>query len=288
MADNYSELTISEAKDLLRQWRDNNERKSDEVLKVWSVIFGGHKNGVKNLGNEKHLILEQVFYAALDCHYYTMASYCSMTLQEEFPDSYRAAKLTATLYEAQENYEDALAMLDNIIRLDETNAAARKRVVAILKAQGLIQSAIKELVDYLKKFMSDVEAWQELSELYLQAQEYSRAAFCCEEILLHQPHNHLAHQRLADVRYTMGGVENMELAKTYYCSALKLNPDNMRALLGLFLTTNNLLSHYKSAGQSGKRKEAWRVCRWAQARAAPPRAPGANLAAMMLQLAIAD
>lgn len=51
--------------------------------------------------------------------------------------------------------------------------------------------------------MSDVEAWQELSELYLQVQEYARAAFCAEELLLHQPHNHLAHQRLADIRYTM-------------------------------------------------------------------------------------
>lgn len=51
--------------------------------------------------------------------------------------------------------------------------------------------------------MSDVEAWQELCELYLQVQEYSRAAFCAEELILHQPHNHLMHQKLADIRYTM-------------------------------------------------------------------------------------
>ncbi|KAL0881364.1 hypothetical protein ABMA27_001241 [Loxostege sticticalis] len=290
MADNYSELSFNEAKDLLRQWRENNERKSDEVLRVWSVIF---EHGVKKLGNEKHLVLEQVFYAALDCHYYTVASYCSLMLQEEFPGSFRVARHVAALHEAQENYEEALNTLNNIIRLDETNAAARKRVVAILKAQGQIQAAIKELVDYLKKFMSDVEAWQELSELYLQVQEYARAAFCAEELLLHQPHNHLAHQRLADIRYTMGGVENMELAKLYYCKALKLNPENMRALLGLFLTTNNLLTHYKSSGNSGKRKEAWRLCQWAQAATARqtrarPEPNAAPLANAMLQLAITD
>lgn len=34
-----------------------------------------------------------------------------------------------------------------------------------------------------------------------------------------------------------GGIENMELAKSYYCHALKLNPDNMRALLGLILVS---------------------------------------------------
>lgn len=48
-------------------------------------------------------------------------------------------------------YEDALQILEGIIKVDETNAAARKRIVAILKAQGLIAEAIKELVDYLKK-----------------------------------------------------------------------------------------------------------------------------------------
>lgn len=48
-------------------------------------------------------------------------------------------------------YEEALEVLDTIIKADETNAAARKRRVAILKAQGLVTEAIKELVDYLKK-----------------------------------------------------------------------------------------------------------------------------------------
>uniref|UniRef100_A0A2A4J4Z3 ER membrane protein complex subunit 2 n=1 Tax=Heliothis virescens TaxID=7102 RepID=A0A2A4J4Z3_HELVI len=214
-------------------------------------------------------------------------------LSNEFPGSMRVMRYKAALLEAEEKYEEALEVLDSIIKADETNAAARKRRVAILKAQGLVTEAIKELVDYLKKFMSDVEAWQELCSLYLQVQEYSRAAFCAEELILHQPHNHLMHQRLADIRYTMGGVENMELAKTYYCQALKLNPENMRAMLGLFLTTNNLLNHYKSAGNSSKRKEVWKLCQWAQSSAArrqrAARAPPTpDLTPMILALAITD
>lgn len=53
------------------------------------------------------------------------------------------------------------------------------------------------------RFMSDVEAWQELCDLYLMQAEYSKAVFCAEELLLHQPHSHLFHQRVADIRYTM-------------------------------------------------------------------------------------
>lgn len=51
--------------------------------------------------------------------------------------------------------------------------------------------------------MSDQEAWHELCNLYLIECDYAKAAFCMEELLLHNPHSHLIHQRLAEIRYTM-------------------------------------------------------------------------------------
>lgn len=83
--------------------------------------------------------------------------------------------------------------------------------------------------------MSDQEAWHELSNCYLAEGEYARAVFCMEEVLLHNPHSHLIHQRLGEIRYTMGGLDNVELAKTYYLQAYKLNAKNLRVLYGLFL-----------------------------------------------------
>lgn len=55
--------------------------------------------------------------------------------------------------------------------------------------------------------MSDQEAWHELCHLYLIEYDYSKAAFCMEELLLHNPHNHLIHQRLAEIRYTMVNID---------------------------------------------------------------------------------
>ncbi|XP_013137715.1 PREDICTED: ER membrane protein complex subunit 2-like [Papilio polytes] len=285
--DNYDDLSPSEVNDLLRKWRENNERKSSDVVSLWMNVLQTHSN---KYGNEKYVLLEQIIYAMLDCHLYGLAKGLIYVLSLEFPSSLRVMRYKAAALEAEEKYDEALNVLDVIINADETNAPARKRRVAVLKAQGLIHEAIKELADYLKKFMSDVEAWQELCELYLQVQEYSRAAFCAEELILHQPHNHLMHQRLADIRYTMGGIENMELAKTYYCQTLKLNPDNLRALLGLFLVANNLVGQYKSSGNS-KRKEAWRLSQWAQSRvSAKQRQARAKLGLtdMMLSLSLAE
>lgn len=59
-------------------------------------------------------------------------------------------KYEAMILETEERYEEALKLLDSIIKVDPTNSAARKRRVAVLKAQGKNTEAIKELVDYLK------------------------------------------------------------------------------------------------------------------------------------------
>lgn len=95
--------------------------------------------------------------------------------------------------------------------------------------------------------MADAEAWQELSELYITEQDFNKAAFCVEELILHNPHNHLLHQRFADIKYTQGGLENFELARSYYCHAIKLNPKNMRALYGIYLVSCHRLFSKRKA-----------------------------------------
>merc|ERR1719499_2696081 len=152
-------------------------------------------------------------------------------------------------------------VLDAIIEEDEANSSARKRKIAIFKAQGDRARTVAELNKYLKVFMSDQEAWMELCDLYILDQDYAKAAFCCEEVLLHNPHNHLYHQRQAEIRYTWGGYEQLELAKHYYSQAIKLAPSNMRALYGLLLTTSQLAASPRCP--QTKKKEFMNVAVWA-------------------------
>ncbi|KRT79070.1 Tetratricopeptide repeat-containing protein [Oryctes borbonicus] len=255
---NINNISWQEAKDLFRTWRENNERKSEDVVYIWKAALECNLN---KLGNEKQLVVEQVCVAALDCHQLDIAEFCVRYLSKEFPYSLRVEKYKSMILEAQERYEEALDILENIISADKTNSAARKRIVAIFKAQGRNVEAIKQLTEYLKTYMTDTEAWQELSELYIAEQDFQKAAFCVEELILHSPHNHLLHQRYADIRYTQGGTENMELARAYYCQALKLNPNNMRALYGLYLATSNMATSSKYPSQ--KKKEASNLSEWA-------------------------
>jgi len=157
-------------------------------------------------------------------------------------------------------HEEALKGLDNMIARDPTNSAAYKRKISILKGQGKTVEAIKELSDYLHKFMSDQEGWSELCDLYLGEGDYARAVFCAEELILHTPHNFFVHQRLADIRYTMGGVENLKMAVSYYSQAFKLNSASLRALFGLFLAASNLSSNPRLTAP--EKKDYAKVVSW--------------------------
>lgn len=248
----------SEARDLIRKWREENVRKSQELVDIWETVL---KAKAHKLGDEYYLVLEQVCIASFDCNRLDVANDCLQVLTSKFPKSLRIALLQALHLEALERYDDALQLVDSIIKTDETNAAPRKRRVAILKAQGKTLDAIKELSDYLKVFMVDQDAWQELCELYLAEQEYAKAAFCMEELILHNPHNHMFHQRLAEIKYTQGGFENMEIARAYFCQSYKLNNKNIRSLYGLFLSSANIGSSPKCV--SSKKKEANQLSIWA-------------------------
>lgn len=236
-------VNFNEAQEKLKKYREDNERKSKEVLELWDSSV---KHKINQLGNDRYLVLEQVLIAACDCNRIDVAKACLQMLLNKFPDSLRVRRLAITILEAEEKYDEALESLDKLIKADETNAQTRKHKVAILKAKCQISEAIKELVEYLKKFMVDQEGWQELSNLYLLEGEYAKSAYCMEEMILHNSQNHLYHQRNADIRYTQGGAENLELARAHYSYAILLNPNNVRALYGLYLTARSLMSSQKN------------------------------------------
>jgi len=250
--------SVEEFREQLREWREDGGRHSDEVVQFWDE---GLETAIDDLGEERWMVLEQVAVAGLDCNRSEVVQECLERLVEQFgPNSLRIKRLIAMKMEMMEKWDDALEVLDAIIEEDEANSSARKRKIAIFKAQGDRSRTVAELNKYLKIFMSDQEAWMELCDLYILDQDYAKAAFCCEEVLLHNPHNHLYHQRQAEIRYTWGGYEQLELAKHYYSQAIKLAPSNMRALYGLLLTTSQLAASQRCPAT--KRKEFMAVAVW--------------------------
>ena len=255
MADEVVDLEVARQK--MKQWRDEPLRNSEEITELGECLILEHGN---KLGDELWTIYEQVFLASIDCRKMDLATMCLRELKTQFPDSVRVQKLNAMRLEAFEKYDDAEEIYEKILESEPANAVVRKRLVAILKAQNKIPEAVKELNEYLKKFMGDQEAWTELAELYISQQEHKKAKFCMEELILVNPHNHLYNQRYAEILYTLGGNENMEKSRKYFAQALKLDNNNMRALFGFFMASGYLASSSKDAKT---KKENSKFAAWA-------------------------
>ncbi|CAI9112848.1 OLC1v1013345C1 [Oldenlandia corymbosa var. corymbosa] len=210
-------------------------RRSDRVLKFGLSILND-PNKRSHLGPEEWTLYEEVAVAAMDCQCLDVAKDCTKILQNKFPGSKRVGRLEAMLLEAKGSWEEAEKAYLSLLEENPLDQVIHKRKTAMAKAQGNIPQAIECLNKYLEIFMADHDAWRELAEIYVSLQMYKQAAFCYEELILAQPTVPLYHLAYADVLYTLGGLENLQIAKKYYTSTVELTGGkNARALFGICL-----------------------------------------------------
>lgn len=212
-------------------------RRSEKVLKHGLSILNDPKKRLK-LGTEEWTLYEQVSIAAMDCQCIDVAKDCIKALQKKFPESRRVGRLEGMLLEAKGLWEDAEKAYSSLLEDNPLDQVIHKRRISMAKAQGNVSVAVERLNKYLDIFMADHDAWRELAEIYVSLQLYKQAAFCYEELILCQPTVALHHLTYADVLYTIGGIENLQMAKKYYAATIDLTGGkNTRALYGICLCT---------------------------------------------------
>ena len=214
-------------------------------MQLWVLI----QKNVRSFGNESFVVLEQVTLAALDCNDIDLAKECWSRLDSQHHSSVRVKHLLGLIKEAAKEYDKAKVIYENMLQENEGDLFVRKRLIAISKARGDINETVKKLVDYLDHFPADHEAWSELCSLYTASLDYSKAIQCAEEMLLAQPHNYMYHQRLGELHYSAGGPEHLDMARMYYLHALRLKPDDLRSLYGLYLVVSLTTSGSTASGK---------------------------------------
>ncbi|XP_004697735.2 ER membrane protein complex subunit 2 [Echinops telfairi] len=249
------DVTWEEMRDKMRKWREENSRNSEQIVEVGEELINEYAS---KLGDDIWIIYEQVMIAALDYGRDDLALHSVTNMSKYKMSSVDLCKCCTTI---KEIYDDAVQLYDRILQEDPTNTAARKRKIAIRKAQGKNVEAIRELNEYLEQFVRDQEAWHELAELYINEHDYAKAAFCLEELMMTNPHNHLYCQQYAEVKYTQGGLENLELSRKYFAQSLKLNNRNMRALFGLYMSASHIASNPKASAKT--KKDNMKYASWA-------------------------
>uniref|UniRef100_A0A2K6F3Q6 ER membrane protein complex subunit 2 n=1 Tax=Propithecus coquereli TaxID=379532 RepID=A0A2K6F3Q6_PROCO len=229
------DVTWEEMRDKMRKWREENSRNSEQIVEVGEELINEYAS---KLGDDSKLFNE----VGTQCKTFCLLPLTITSSRRQFPGSHRVKRLTGMRFEAMERYDDAIQLYDRILQEDPTNTAARKRKIAIRKAQGKNVEAIRELNEYLEQFVGDQEAWHELAELYINEHD---AIFV----------------KVYKVKYTQGGLENLELSRKYFAQALKLNNRNMRALFGLYMSASHIASNPKASAKT--KKDNMKYASWA-------------------------
>lgn len=243
------EISFFEKRDTLRRFRDQGSRHSILTYKLSKSLLEKHES---SLGDEKWDVVEQAFYACIDMGQNDLAETYLNRLSEQFPDSKRVSRLSGILQEADGEISAAEQLYRESIKNDPADASSIKRIISLYKSQGRTNEAVKELNKYLEIFQCDAESWFELAEIYLSEYEYEKAAYCFEELILLNPANFLIHQRYAETKATIGGLNNLLTAKSYFCQAARLSGNvSNRALWGIVSTCEQLRT-MKGVTQSQK------------------------------------
>eukprot|EP00002_Diphylleia_rotans_P012925 TRINITY_DN2524_c0_g1_i2.p1 TRINITY_DN2524_c0_g1~~TRINITY_DN2524_c0_g1_i2.p1 ORF type:complete len:222 (+),score=47.47 TRINITY_DN2524_c0_g1_i2:478-1143(+) len=188
---------------------------------------------------------------------FTLAKKAYEKLHQQFPDSRRVMRMKGMMLEAQGNYEEALRFYDDMLRSDETDVLTHKRRYCVLRARDGLDGAINALNTYLKTFMADTNAWQELADLHMTANRMSEAAYCYEELLLAAPQNYHFMNKYAEILYTSGELSNVRLARQYYIQSYELHSQgNTKALYGMLMCSQTLISSPDCGSEERQKSDA--------------------------------
>lgn len=218
---------------VLKYIREKRIRRSDLVVEFGSALL---QSGAR-LGNEVWDVREQLFLAYLDTHALNEAAAELAVLEKQFTrKSTRVVRMQAQLHEARGSYDGAAREYAAVRELRPNDMLTAKREVAMLRAQGKLKEALLRLNAFVDTFQIDNNAWHELAELNILMGRHREASFCYEELITSAPATPVFHTKYAELLYTMGGSENVELARHHFAQSLTLQKDgNHRALLGLLL-----------------------------------------------------
>eukprot|EP00913_Durusdinium_trenchii_P006811 g6402.t1 len=155
--------------------------------------------------------------------------------------------------EAEKIYQKILSTKPEDWHPEDT--LAHKRLIAMYKQQsGKVPEAIESINKYLETFSTDSEAgreaqavWHELGELYIEVGHLQRAAFCFEELIVHNPRSMYTILTYAELLYSTG---DFEASRKYFSMASYLDETNLRALWGL-ATCNMALAEKDKARENG-------------------------------------
>jgi tetratricopeptide (TPR) repeat protein len=238
---------------VLQYIRSHELREPCLVVSHGQSLLGGPKLA-KHISDtaSRTAALEQICLAACDMDDLDLAGTALSQLAVHVSeDSARFQRLKARCLEAAGDYNGAMIMYEEMLKVNPANVTALQRKYCVMRAQKTepMEKVMEALNEYLGQQLADVSGWYEMVQMKLSLADFKGAAYALEQVILGSPLDAELHRELAEVYATIGGLENTSLARKHMAQALELDPVNLRAHFGLVSVANQYLEESAEAGK---------------------------------------
>lgn len=188
-------------------------------------------------------IIEQICIAALELRDHVTSNKALKKIKAYVGEnSIRYRRLLGLCLESSNDLDNAIAVYNGLLKENRSNCYALKRKYCVIKSKyGMNRDSRIALNEYLEYNGSEVGAWAEMAKCCCEVGDYLGATYCYEEILLFFPMNGNVHCSLGELYATLGGKDNLLLARKHLSQCLDADPSNLRAIYGLVYVSGSFI-----------------------------------------------
>ena len=233
---NWNKHSLEEYKDwLFKQIKTNNG--STIFLRNHIQNF---MNKYKNhIGIEENFLYKKLFFINLELKNYKESYNILIKLIKDFGRERKLLRMYGEESEIDPKGGDIpMRQYKSMMINDQNDNESIKKYIYFMKLSMDLndKQTINDYVElwnlYLDAYMNDPEAYNELSQVYLMVNEYDKAIFCLEELLLHTPNDYKVLNKIGDIYCSKNNLADAKTAIKFYSRSILINP-TPRAFFGI-------------------------------------------------------
>ena len=232
----WNNRSFQEYKDWLFKEIKTNQQTS-VFLKNHIENFMAHYK--KQIGVEGNFLLKKLFFIYLEIKNFKDAHNILIKLIKEFGKDKQLLRMYGEECEINPKGGDVpMRNYKSLMINDQNDNESIKKYILFMKLSIDLNNkqTINDYIDlwneYLEVYMNDPYAYNELGEVYLMVNEYDKAAFCFEELLLYSPNDYKILNKLGDIYTSKNNAEDAKTAIKFYSRSILIQP-TPRAFFGI-------------------------------------------------------
>ena len=231
----------------------------ETTIFIKSHIENFMKKFGSQIGIEENFLYKKLFFIHLELKNYKEAMNILVKLLKEFGRDKKLLRMYGEESEIDPKGGDIpMRQYKSMMINDQNDNESIKKYIYFMKISVDLNNkqTINDYIElwnfYLDVYMNDPDAYNELAQIYLMANEYDKAIFCLEELLLHSPDDYKIMNKLGDIYCSKNNSADAKIAIKYYSQSVLINP-TPRAFFGIQNSANIIIQKEKKLDDKDKK-----------------------------------